>query len=341
MALHFAESRSRSALHVEPQRVWRIAEPGLYYFSVETDEAGAKNASVRNTVCRSLRPNDSYEPQLVINELALPPGGEWAPQLPGWLVMHVSSGVGYCLHPRENWELLPGAVAVLSDQSRGLVRASELGELRLQFFRLDPRRLPGLLSLSDRTLLEDAAGEETLSLRVLPPSAHISAKFKQLGSDYARNTFPARVQLLELFLEVFGGDFHQPPTDMARVVDAKQRLRQTLIQTPVADLVELSFSELVSKTRCSPRHLSRLFTELVGVSFREKQTELRLTRACELLATTDSKVVDVALESGYDSTSLFNAVFKQRLGTSPSKWRQQARNRTPAKHAVSRLRSTF
>ena len=270
--------------------------------------------------------------------MALLPGGEWSPQLPGWLVIHVSSGVGYWLHPRRNWELEPGAVVLLSDQTRGCVRASEMGELRLHYFRMDPRKLTGLVSLTDQTRLQEAAGDEKLSLRILLPNAQCSDKFRKLGSDNARNTFPARVQLLQLFLEVFGGDFQKPPADLAAAFDARERLKQTLNQTPVSDLAELSFSDLVSKTRCSPRHLSRLFTALVGVSFREKQTELRLTRACELLATTDSKVVDVALESGYDSTSLFNAMFKQRLGTSPAKWRKQARNRKPAKRAVRRLR---
>jgi AraC-like DNA-binding protein len=105
-------------------------------------------------------------------------------------------------------------------------------------------------------------------------------------------------------------------------------------------LLELSFARLASQARCSPRHASRLFTELVGVSFREKQAELRLARACDLLATTDSKVAEVALESGYQSTSLFSAMFKQRLGISPAKWRAQLKGngRKPAKLVVRRLR---
>ena len=45
-------------------------------------------------------------------------------------------------------------------------------------------------------------------------------------------------------------------------------------------------------------------------------------RARELLATTKSKVVDVALESGYQSLSLFNFMFNRRFGMSPGRWRQ-------------------
>jgi len=48
-----------------------------------------------------------------------------------------------------------------------------------------------------------------------------------------------------------------------------------------------------------------------------------MARARELLATSNSKVVEVALESGYKSLSMFNLVFTRRFGTSPGRWRQK------------------
>ena len=299
-----------------------------------------RERNVKTSIRGSLEPNGSYEPQLVVNELVLPPGGEWSPQLPGWLVIHVTAGVGYWLHPRLNWELRTGAGVLLSEQIHGCLRASQVGDLRLHFFRIEPRKLTGLVSIADQVLMQTAAGDEKLSLRLLPPNARFSDKVRELSSDKARNSFPARVQLLQLFLEVFGGTFQQPQADVAGIFDARERLRQILNQTPVSELLQLTFSELVSKTRCSPRHVSRLFTELVGVSFREKQTELRLARASDLLATTDSKMVEVAMESGYQSTSLFSAMFKQRFGISPAKWREQFKGngRKAAKLVFRRLR---
>jgi AraC-like DNA-binding protein len=296
--------------------------------------------NVKTSVRGGLEPNGSYEPHLVVNELALQPGGEWSPQLPGWLVIHVTSGVGYWLHPRLNWELQMGAIMLLSDQAQGCIRASQVGELRLRFFRIEPGKLIGLVNLADQALLQNAARDEKLSMRVLPANSQVADRLRELSSEKARNTLPARVQLLQLFLELFGAEFHQPQADGAGVLDARDRLRHLLNQTPVAELLELSFSRLVSQARCSPRHVSRLFTELVGVSFREKQAELRLARACDLLATTDSKVAEVALESGYQSTSLFSAMFKQRFGTSPAKWRAQLKGngRRPAKPVLRRLR---
>ena len=297
-----------------------------------------RERNVRKAVCGNLKPDDSYEPQLAMSEIILPPGGEWSPQLPGWLVIHVSSGVGYWLHPRLNQELQTGTVVLVSDQIQGCLRASQVGELRLHFFHTEPEKLTGLASIADQTLMQNAAGDEKLSLRVFPPNPQFSDKIVELGSERARHSLPARVQLLQLFLEVFGGAFQQPQADMTGGFDAKERLRQTLDQTPVSELLELSFSALVRKTRCSPRHVSRLFTELVGVSFREKQTQLRLARACELLATTESKVAEVALDSGYQSTSLFSAMFKQHFGVSPAKWRNQAKSHKPARQVVRRFR---
>ena len=270
--------------------------------------------------------------------MALLPGGEWSPRSPGWLVIHVSSGVGYWLHPMMSRELQPGAVLLLSDQVQGSILASQVGELRLHFFRVEPRKLIGLVSLADQTVMQNAAADEKTSLRILLPNALFSNRFRELSSEKVPNSLPARVQLLQLFLEISGGNFQSPQANVAQGSDARDRLKQMLHQTPVSDLLELSFSELVNKTRCSPRHFSRLFTELVGTSFREKQTELRLGRACELLATTDSKVAEVAMESGYESTSLFSAMFKQRFGTSPAKWGEQARRRKRVKQTVRRLR---
>jgi transcriptional regulator GlxA family with amidase domain len=129
------------------------------------------------------------------------------------------------------------------------------------------------------------------------------------------------LQLLQVFIEVFGKELQGQGSRVEATSDAKERLREFINQTPASDLLHMNFSELVRITRCTRRHLSRIFHEVVGMSFRDKHTELRLVRARELLATTESKVVDVALESGFQSLSLFNLMFKRRFGMSPGKWR--------------------
>ena len=296
-----------------------------------------RERSVNNSVRGNPKPTGFYEPQLVIQALDVPSGDEWSPQFRGWSVIHVSSGTGYWLHPRMNCDLPTGSVVLLSDQIRGSIRASQMGNLGLQFFRIEPGKLTGLVTMAEQRLLQNAAEDTKYSLRVLPPSPHFSETFQKIGSK-GGNGFPERTQLLQLFLEVFGGTFEPPESEAVNAYDAKGRLQQMLNQMPLSDMLDLDFSELVSQTGCSRRHVSRLFKDLVGVSFRKKQVELRLARACEFLATTDSKVVDVALESGYQSTSLFNVMFKQRFGVSPARWRDQVKRQKPGKETGRRWR---
>jgi AraC-like DNA-binding protein len=67
-----------------------------------------------------------------------------------------------------------------------------------------------------------------------------------------------------------------------------------------------------------------LFRARFGESPRVRQTELRLLKARQLLAISEKRIIQLALDSGYRSLSLFNSLFKRRFGMRPSAWREQA-----------------
>jgi AraC-like DNA-binding protein len=276
-----------------------------------------------------MKPKLSFEPHLVVKELALQAGSEVTLVSPGWSFLHVTTGVGYWLHPRGNHELVTGSVLVASDRAQGVIRASQVGELVIHFFRLQPERLTGLVTLGEQEFLQRAATEDQLAVRLFSHTSPISEKFKGVCEQRNCSTFTLRLQLLGLFIQAFGHELANQKADLDQAMDAKTRLTKMLNETPASELLDVSFGDLVREMCCTPRHLSRIFHQVVGMSFREKQSQLRLVRAQELLATTESKVVDVALESGYQSLSLFNLMFKRRFGTTPAKWRDQTRNRKP------------
>jgi len=64
-------------------------------------------------------------------------------------------------------------------------------------------------------------------------------------------------------------------------------------------LATRSLPELAAQLHCSERHFSRLFREAFRISLRARQTELRLLRARQLLADADTKIINVAYDSGY------------------------------------------
>jgi AraC-like DNA-binding protein len=72
-----------------------------------------------------------------------------------------------------------------------------------------------------------------------------------------------------------------------------------------------------------PNYAMSLFKKTFGVTLVDYVTKHRVSHAQRLLATTDAKIVDVALSSGFGSTSRFNAAFLEECGCSPRQYRQQ------------------
>ena len=272
----------------------------------------------------------SHESHLVINEFSVPAGGEWAPQLAGWSVLQIRKGAGYHLLHQTNQALEAGSVLLVADGAKGRIRASQLGALSVHAFSVMPARLTGLMTLYEQESLDLAASGKAPFIRILPPLHPVALNMKELYACGKREGLQFRLKLIQIFADAFrneleltvgSGNSHSKIN--GDLSDVKQRLETILKQAPASELLEMNFNELARRAHCTPRHLSRIFYQLVGMSFREKRAELRLARARELLANGNSKVVDVALESGYKSLSLFNLMFARRYGTSPGKWRQK------------------
>ena len=269
----------------------------------------------------------AYESHLTMREVSLRPGAEWAPRWASWTLIHVAEGGGYCLQPELNQQLETGAVLLITGDIQAVIRASNLGVLSLRLYSVMPARLAGFLTLSEQSFFQAATSRK--GLRIISPPHPVAIQMKELCTSGNKGGLLFRVKLLHLFVEVFNNEIEQPPKRRS-ACDARERLRAFLNETPTAELLEMSFRELAQMTRCTSRHLSRIFREIVGKSFRDKRAEIRLARARELLATSDSKVVDVALESGYNSLSLFNLMFSRQFGISPGKWRKKHSRRPDA-----------
>jgi AraC-like DNA-binding protein len=263
-----------------------------------------------------------YEPHLTIKEFTILPGKEWLPKVSDWSLIQVEQGMGYWLQGPSSIDLQTGSVLLISGDGQGRIRASQLSAMSLYSFNVTPARLTGLITLSEQDFLKQAASQTDLAFQVFPATSPIALKMQELYANQNTHGLLTRLTLLQLFVEMFGKKLEQP-VPLQESGDAKQRLRAFLMTVQPDVLSEMSFDDLARITRCTPRHLSRIFVELMGMSFSDKRAEIRLGKARELLATSKSKVVEVAFESGYKSLSLFNQMFTRRFGISPGKWRQR------------------
>jgi AraC-like DNA-binding protein len=278
--------------------------------------------------------DSAYEPHLILRDLALPPAEEWTPPLSGWSVIRVAQGHGYYLHSRLNHDLAPGTVLVLPGQAGGLIRASQVGGASLCHFRVEPDRLIGIVTAEELNSLRSAGALEHLAVRVFSNGHSIAQKLKDVCTQSRESTIGRRLELLQIFSDALSSALARQRCIAEQDNDARRRLAELLEKAPACELVEMSLPDLAQKLRCTPRHLSRIFRELSGMSFREKQTELRLIRAGELLVSTKAKVLDVALDSGYQSQSLFNDLFKRRFGLTPARWRERQRYKNGQRRTV-------
>ncbi|MCP4387218.1 MAG: AraC family transcriptional regulator [Gammaproteobacteria bacterium] len=80
-----------------------------------------------------------------------------------------------------------------------------------------------------------------------------------------------------------------------------------------------SLGAWASDVGASSRTLVRLFPAQTGLTFRAWRQQRRLLHALELLST-GASVTEVALETGYDNSSAFIAMFRRCLGTTPLRY---------------------
>ena len=97
------------------------------------------------------------------------------------------------------------------------------------------------------------------------------------------------------------------------VSSLKQHADQTFCFNPT--LKELSV--LYHKNE---KYMGRLFKKEMGMNFHQYCLQLRLKKAETLLSNTSDKIIDIALECGFNNISYFNRAFKAQYGLSPSEY---------------------
>ena len=70
-------------------------------------------------------------------------------------------------------------------------------------------------------------------------------------------------------------------------------------------------------------YLSRFFKRNVGITFNDYVNHFRISKACELLSTTDTSVVKCAAECGYSSLRSFNRNFKDIVSVAPTEYKRK------------------
>ncbi len=88
---------------------------------------------------------------------------------------------------------------------------------------------------------------------------------------------------------------------------------------------KITLAELSALTHFSPRHITRQFRAVVGIPLSAYILAQRIADAKSLLATTDMKISDVALQSGFGTAAHFCQQFRGETGYTPKQYRDGGR----------------
>lgn len=215
--------------------------------------------------------------------------------------------------------------------------------------RLEPLDFTLSLSGHDSKILTDAP----LSIRGISFSPELFKSFFDLarpnenfidfGALHARSFKSSRLNsLVEMFFDnIVHGESGRLFTESASVLVASELSRleglkplpdqgglsprkKRLAIEILNDLYkqDLGLKEIAKQVGLSPFHFSRMFKQSLGQSPIQYQKMVRVRVAKELLSNTNLKIIDIALEVGYESAQAFARMFRAETGFSPSDWRR-------------------
>ena len=105
----------------------------------------------------------------------------------------------------------------------------------------------------------------------------------------------------------------------------KQRANRIMAITDYIDQNfqrKLLLGEIARREGLSLTYLSHFFKEALGMSFQEYLNQKRFEYACRLLFTTDRKILDISLSSGFSDVRYFNQAFLAQYGCTPKEYRK-------------------
>ncbi|MGD9402992.1 MAG: helix-turn-helix domain-containing protein, partial [bacterium] len=89
----------------------------------------------------------------------------------------------------------------------------------------------------------------------------------------------------------------------------------------------VSLNDAASLVALSPKYLSRLFKEKVGIGFNEYRLKARTEKAIQMLETTDFSIAEISYQMGYENPESFARLFAKVVGSTPTEYRAEARRR--------------
>ena len=113
--------------------------------------------------------------------------------------------------------------------------------------------------------------------------------------------------------------------DVSNLIEVHQCLLDLMRHKKPYLINDLSLTQLAGWLNINPRLLSRVINQKAGCHFHDFINRYRVTEFRERLksAEKDIRILDLAMDCGFNSKATFNHAFKRECGCTPSHYRKQ------------------
>lgn len=163
-----------------------------------------------------------------------------------------------------------------------------------------------------------------LILPVFAPETRIEGLYESLYKALNQKTSGSEIYARGILCVIFGmyvQNAVQAESD-SQFANISVGVKQAIEYVSVNYKAPISLSELAEVAGMSEGHFCRVFKQYTFKTPVQYINNIRIEKACELLKETDRKVLDIALDTGFNSLSYFISVFREGMGVTPAKFRK-------------------
>ena len=134
--------------------------------------------------------------------------------------------------------------------------------------------------------------------------------------------------LLSFYIEIFRIQTQRSAISPPESREQEGTPDNLLVISPALDYVEKNYmqpftvEDLAALCHFTPPHFRRVFREIMGVSPQDFITNTRITKACNLLRSTEHSILSISEMAGFHSLSSFNRSFSKIMQQAPRDYRK-------------------
>ncbi len=161
----------------------------------------------------------------------------------------------------------------------------------------------------------------------------VTAVIRELEGQQPNYQLSAKGLLLSLYIEItryhFQSKTEAVPDGNVSTQKDKHEADNALVIAPALDYIEENYMQqfsielLADLCHWSPTHFRRVFHDIMGTSPLDFINSTRISKACNLLRSTEESILNISEMVGFHSVSSLNRYFVKIMRMSPREYRKQ------------------